>query len=124
MEGAVDEQLGAPIGDPDLVQDFGEVVREESVSRPLGEESYSDDDAHAFAVSWGREERFPADVGGGGLVELESSLDFVELELYDRILSEYFNTSITKSASEHVLVAIGVVIGECPQSFGFASLAH
>lgn len=55
LEESVDEELGARTGDADLVQDFGEVVREEAVAGPLGEEGDSDDDPHAFTVTWGRE---------------------------------------------------------------------
>ena len=87
LEDAVDEELGTRIGDTDLVQDFGEIVRNETVPGPLGEEGDGDDDAHAFAVARGHDERFPANVGRNGPVELKGGLDFVELELHDRILS-------------------------------------
>ena len=91
LEDTVDEELSARIGDADLVQDFGEVVREETVAGPLGEEGHGDDDAHAFTVSWGRDERFPADVGGDGPVELEGGLDFLEFELHDGVLSAWIS---------------------------------
>ena len=87
LDHAVDKKLSASIGDADLVQDFGEVVREETVAGPLGKEGDGDDDVHAFTIAWGREERFPTDIGGNGLIELEGSLDFVEFKLHHRILS-------------------------------------
>ena len=91
LDGAVDDELSARIGDADLVQDFGEVVREETVAGPLGEEGHGDDDAHTFAVSRGRDERFPADVGRDGAVELEGGLDFLEFKLHDGVLSTWIS---------------------------------
>jgi hypothetical protein len=91
LDAAIDEELGARIGNADLVQNFGQVVREETVAGPLGEESHGDDDPHAFSVTRGREERFPADVGSDGPVELEGGLDFLEFELHDGVLSKWIS---------------------------------
>ncbi len=61
LQDAVDEQLDGRVRDADGVEDLVEVVRDEPVAGPLREEGERDDDAHAAAVAYGREERLPAD---------------------------------------------------------------
>lgn len=55
--------LNGRIGDPDGVKYLAEVVRDEAVTGPLGEEGDGNDNAQTTSVSWVHEERLVANVG-------------------------------------------------------------
>ena len=57
LEDTVDEQLLSLTSDSDTVENFGEVVRDDTVTRPLREESESDDDPHSLEITLGLEQR-------------------------------------------------------------------
>jgi hypothetical protein len=66
--------------DSDTVEDFGEVVRDKTVTGPLREEGEGDDDPHSLEVTSALEKR---DVAGrllGLFFESKSLLDFLVLE--------------------------------------------
>jgi len=96
LEDTVDQKLDGGVGDTNTIEHLVEVVRDETVTRPLGEEGEGNDDPHALPVSGVLVEGLPADVGGNGAVEFDGGLDFVELVADERIL----------------VVAIGVVVGQ------------
>lgn len=77
--------LDGGVYDADGSEDLIEVVRDQSVRRPLREEGDGDDDADTLAVAGGGEEGLPADVGGNGAVKLEGGLDLLELVLDERV---------------------------------------
>jgi len=107
LEDTVDEELDGGVEDTDGLEDTGEVVRDDTVAGPLGEEGESDDDTHALEVAGGLEEGGPSNLLSDGAVELDGSLDFLVLVLDERIL----------------LIAVGVVVGEDLESLGVAVLA-
>lgn len=51
LQNTVDEELSACTGNTNLVEDLGQVVRDETVAGPLREKGNGDDDAYALAVS-------------------------------------------------------------------------
>lgn len=57
LENAVDEQLLSLASDSDTVEDFGEVVGDETVTGPLREESEGNDDPHSLKVTLSLEQR-------------------------------------------------------------------
>jgi hypothetical protein len=83
-EDTVDEGLIVGVGDADTVEDLGEVVRDKTVSRPLGEDTNADDDPHAATISGSAEEIEPADASSLSL-ESKSLLDFIVLEGDERV---------------------------------------
>ena len=58
-----DEQLDGSIGDTDSLEDGVQVVRDETVTGPLGEEGDGNDDDHTSPVTLALVERSPANVG-------------------------------------------------------------
>jgi len=63
------------IGDADLIEDFGEVVRDDGVAGPLREETESDEDQETVTISFGFEE-LKDTVLGKLLFEGERCFDF------------------------------------------------
>ena len=49
---------------PDRLEDFVQIVGDQTVPRPLGKEGEGDTDAHTPPVSWGADERLPAHIFG------------------------------------------------------------
>jgi hypothetical protein len=107
LKDTVDEQLNGSVSNANSVEDSVEVVRDETIARPLGEESDSDDDAHAPTVATGSEEGLPANLSSDFTIEVNGGLDFFVLVLDQRIFG----------------VAIGVIVGEGLQSLLMATLA-
>lgn len=62
---AVDKELDRGGGGADLVQDLIDVVGEETVARPLREDSRRNSNPHALPVYWLREERLSVDAQCG-----------------------------------------------------------
>lgn len=54
LKDTVDEELGSRVGDANSVEDLVEVVRDQTVTRPLREEGNSNDNPHALAVTRAR----------------------------------------------------------------------
>jgi len=96
LENTVDHELDGRIRDADRVEDFVEVVRYQTVAGPLGEESEGDDDPEAAAITRGREDGLPANVGSDCPIEIDRSFDFLVLVGDERIC----------------LVTIGVIISK------------
>ena len=107
LEETVNEELVRLGGDADAVEDTVEVVRDDTVAGPLGEEREGNNDTHALEVATGLEEREPADLGSDLTVELDGGLDFLVLVLDERVL----------------VVAVRVVVGEQLEGVGVAALA-
>lgn len=55
--------LNGGIGDADGVEYLAEVIRDEAVTGPLGEEGDGNDNAQTTSVSWVHEERLVTNVG-------------------------------------------------------------
>jgi hypothetical protein len=108
LQNAVDEELNGRVGDADGVENLVEVVRHETVAGPLREEREGDDDAHALEVTRRSEQRLVANVGGDGAVEVDLSLDLLELVAHERVL----------------LVAVGVVVCKGLERLCVTALGH
>jgi len=108
LKDTVDEELDGGINDADGYEDLVEVVGDETVTRPLGEESKGDDDPHASPVSRGGEEGLPADGRCDLAIELDGGLDFLEF-IPDKGIFP---------------VTVGVVVRQDVQSLIVASLAN
>lgn len=123
LQDTVDEELSACTGDTDLVEDLGQVVRDETITRPLREEGHGDDDAHALAVSGGGNERLPADILSDRTFELEGGFDFLEFILYERVRSGGELISENRDCfGVRLHVAISVIIGKNVQRLFITSL--
>jgi len=57
LKDTVDKELFTLTGDSDTVEDLGEVVRDETVTRPLREEGDGDNDPHSLEITLSLEER-------------------------------------------------------------------
>lgn len=108
MKNTVDEQLSVGVSDTNIVQDRVKVVRDQTVTRPLGEESNRNNDPHALPVSSICEEGFPSDARNNIALELNGSLNFLEFVLNQRIVG----------------IAIGVVVSESLECLFFTATAH
>lgn len=86
LKDTVDEELHGRIFDTDGLQNTLEVVRNETVSGPLGEEGERNDDPETLEVTCLGEEGFPANIGSDGSVEIDGSLDLVEFVPDKRIV--------------------------------------
>lgn len=94
-EAQVDPVLGEARGDADGAEDLGQVVRDEAVAGPLGEEADSDGDENAANVDR-RGEELPPRPRSGRLLILDRLADLMVLCKYEG----------------RVLVALGVVVYE------------
>ena len=103
----VDEELDRGVGNTNAVEDILEVIRDETVTRPLREEGDSDNNDHTSPVSRGSNESLPANVSSNLGIEFEGSLDFLILVLDDTI----------------IFVTIGVIVGQSAQSLSIATFA-
>lgn len=83
-EDTVDEGLVGGVGDSNTVEHLEEVVRDKTVSRPLGEDTNTDDDPHAATVTGSTEEIEPVDASSLGF-ESKSLLNLVVLESDDGV---------------------------------------
>ena len=86
LEDTVDEGLVKGGGDADTGKDEVEIVRDEPVAGPLREEPDSDDDAHTAEIGAGVEQ---LEVRRGfleGLLDSDSLLDFIVLELDEGVV--------------------------------------
>lgn len=107
LKDTVDEELVSAVGNTDSFQNCVEVVRDETIAGPLGEESDGNDDAHTLAVSGGGKQGLPANLLGHRLVEVDGVLDLFIFVLDQRIL----------------VVSVGVIVGEGLQGLLVATLA-
>jgi len=107
LETTIDTELGEWVGDTDGVENFGKVVRNETVAGPLREEGEGNDDPHAAEVTTGGEEGFVANVGGDGTIKLDSSLDFLEFVSNEGV--SIVTTSVPESEDlpSFLLLALG-----------------
>jgi len=86
LKDTVDKELFTLTGDSDTVEDLGEVVRDETVTRPLREEGDGENDPHSLLVSLSSEERQPGRTVLGLTLDLNSGLALVEFVLSQRVL--------------------------------------
>lgn len=108
MEDTVDKELDGWIGNTDCLEHCVEVVGYETISRPLGEPSESDDDRQTLAVTRCLDQGHPADSGSNSPVEIDGGLYLFVLELNKRVL----------------LITISVIVSQDMESFGVPALAH
>lgn len=86
LKNTVNEQLGRRVGNADVFKNALQVIRDQTVTRPLTEESDGNDNAHTLPVSFCGNQGLPANVGGNGAVELDGALDFFKFIQYKRVL--------------------------------------
>jgi len=107
LEDTIDEELDGLAFNSNGFEDLAEVVRDDTVSRPLGEEGESDDNTHALEVTGGLEEGGPSNLLSDGAIKFDGGPDFLILVLNEGVL----------------FIAIGVVVCEGAQCLGIAVLA-
>ncbi len=81
LQDTVDQGLSLDRCDSDTIEDGVQVVRSDTVTRPLGEECDGDDDSETSQVSSVGEETLPAGSLDGFAFEVDGRLDLVELEI-------------------------------------------
>jgi hypothetical protein len=84
-ETAIDDQLFLLRRNSDLVEDLEEIIRDDSVARPLGEEAETDEDQETMSVTLGLEE-FKDGVTSVFLFEGKGGFDFFKDELDGNIV--------------------------------------
>ena len=92
----VDEELDRGVGNTNAVEDILEVVRNETVTRPLREEGNSDNDAHTPAVAGCFDKLEPP----SPLLDLlfgDGSADLVEFESDKRIFGVAVSVVVSQS---------------------------
>jgi len=102
----VDQSLVAGARDANTVKDLVQVVGNETVSRPLREDTNANNDPQAAKVTRGTEEVEPGSAFGLSF-ELNGFLDFVEFEVDERV----------------ILFSSSVVLGENPSGLSLAAFA-
>jgi len=103
VENTVDDKLGVCIGDTNLVENGVDVVGNERVTRPLGEETGENADNHTMTVTLGGPEL--RDTLGKLGLEGNSLLDLLEFEK-DKLVLGVSTTVVLGEDSESLLVAI------------------
>jgi hypothetical protein len=115
LQDTVDEELFTLTGDSDTVKDFGEVVRDETVTGPLREKGDSDNNPHSLEITLSLEQ---GDVGRlclGLLFDPQSFLDFLVFEL-DQWVVRVSSTMVLSNDMDSVLVS--TMIDEPSRGFG------
>jgi hypothetical protein len=87
LQDSVDEGSGLGLGDTDRDEDRVQVVRDETVTGPLGEEGDGDNDPHPLQVTPTLEQAEPARALSGFPLEVDGGLAFVEFVLGKRVRS-------------------------------------
>jgi len=108
LEDTVDDELSVGVGDTDLVEDNVDVVRDETVTRPLGEETSSQENDQTVAVTWGADKLLPA-VTLELLLHLEGVLDLLKFEKNDLIVEVTVGVDVGKNLVSTLLVALADV---------------
>src|SRR5690606_35024729 len=85
VKNTVDDKLGIWISDSNLVENLVEVVGDERVTGPLGEETSENANKHTMAVTLSRPEL--RDTLGKLSLKSDGFLDFLELEEDELVLS-------------------------------------
>lgn len=78
--------LSGCVHNSNLAQNEGQIIRRQTIPRPLREEGDGDDDPHPLPVPRSRKQRLPANIRRNRPIKLESSPDLLELVLHERIL--------------------------------------
>lgn len=84
-ERTVDLELDVRVGDTNSVHDLSEVVRNKTVTRPLGEKTSSHDQQKSMAITLRRDQFSPSGGTGGSGFELNRLLNLLILELHKRV---------------------------------------
>jgi len=105
-EDAVDDVLGGGVGVAYLVEDDVEVVGDEAVAGPLGEEARGDADDHAVAVALCADEFEPA-VALVLLLELDGVDDFLHFEDDDFVVHVAVGVGVGDDVVRLFLLAVG-----------------
>lgn len=103
-ETAVDNQLFLLRRDSDLVEDLEEIIRDDPVSRPLGEEAEADENKETMSVTLGLDE-FEDGVPSVFLFEGKGGLDFFKDEL-DRNIVDIIESIIMRHDLESTIRSI------------------
>lgn len=88
LEDTVDKELHVGVGNTDGIEDTVEVVGNETIAGPLGEESEGDDDPETLQVASLGEDGLPANVSGDGAIKFNGCLDFLKLVLDQGVLAK------------------------------------
>ena len=108
LEDTVNQELYGGVFDADGNKNLAKVVRNQTVTGPLGEEGEGNNNPHSASISWGSKEILPPNGGGDLTVKFDGCFDFLELILDKAI----------------VFIAIGVVIGKGFQGLLIAAFAN
>ena len=116
MQEPINEKLCGRIRDPDGLEYLIEIVRNETVPRPLREKCQCDDNAHSPAVTRTGDERFPAHSRGNFAVKLECCSHLFKLMLDERVISIILGQSLVyPQLKKHLLFSISVIVCKCLQ---------
>jgi hypothetical protein len=109
VQNTVDLELHVGVGDTDGVEHTGDIVRDETVARPLGEQTSREQDKKPVAIALGLEKLEPASLlslllNGDGL------LDLLILEHDEFVFSVAFGVKLGKDGKG----ALGLALGDVP----------
>lgn len=88
MEDTIDEELRCWVRDANCVENLVEIIRDESISRPLRKECNRHDNAQALSIARGGYERLPTNISVNCSIEFYCSLDLLEFVLNKRIIPD------------------------------------
>ena len=108
LEDTVDDELSVGVGNTDLVEDDVDVVGNETVTRPLGEETSGQENDQTVTVTLGADELLPAVTLELGL-HLESVLDLLKLENNDLVVEVTVGVDVRENLVGTLLVTLADV---------------
>lgn len=106
LQDSVDEGSGLGLGDTDRDEDRVQVVRDETVTGPLGEEGDGDNDPHPLQVTPALEQAEPGRALRSLLLKLDGGLALVELVLGERVRSVSGTVPLDEEIHGTLLLAI------------------
>ena len=107
LEDTIDEELDGCIGDTDSLEHFGEVVRDETITGPLGKPSDGENDRQTLTITGGPDQGRPTNGCSNSPVEIDCGLDFFVLVLNEGVL----------------FVTVGVVVSQEAEGIRIPTLA-
>jgi len=106
VQNTIDLQLELLVGDTGLSKDVAHIIGDESVSRPLGEETKGDQDQEAASVSNGLEHVSPS-VALELLLELDRVVNFAIFDLDKLIFHVSFGVALSQDMQCLLALALG-----------------
>jgi hypothetical protein len=109
VENAVDDKLGIRVFDTNTIKHTGDIIRHETVSRPLREQTSGDQDEKPVAVALGFEKLQPASLISL-LLESDGLFDFLKLKFHKLVLDVAFSVDFC----EHIQGLLVLALGDVP----------